>query len=268
MNYGLYTSASGLFTSMYRMDVASNNLANVNTPAFKVDYPGARLRADVRQEDGLPHLPSNDLLERLGAGTMLVANKTSFAQAGFQQTGGPLDIAIDGEGFLTVESVAATSPTGQPIDPIRLTRDGRLAVNQNGTLVTAADGLPVLDSGGSRIAISPDAPVIIGSDGTIVQNGAPVARLGLVDVPDRTQLHKHGDSLFAATPAEMSRRFDVGLDGNAEVRQAYVEDSGVDPIKAMLAIKSAAGDAQANARMIQMQDNLTERMIAGLGRVA
>lgn len=268
MNYGLYTSASGLFTSMYRMDVAANNLANVNTPAFKVDHADVRLRADARHEDGLLNLPSNTMLERLGAGTMLVANKTAFAQGGFHQTGGSLDVAIEGDGFLMAEGVAGTSQTGAPIDPVRLTRDGRLAINNNGTLVTATDGLAVLNSGGGRIHLSDQAEVVIGSDGTISQNGAPVARLGIVDVPDRSVLHKEGNSLFAASPAEMARRFDTGGTGRAEVRQAYTEESGVDPVKAMLGVSDAASDAQMNAHMIQIQDELMGRMISGLGRVA
>ncbi len=268
MNYGLYMSASGLFTSMYRMDVSANNLANVNTPAFKVDYADVRLRAAVREEDGLPNLPSNAMLEQLGAGTMLVANKTGFAQAGYRQTGGPLDVAIDGNGFLMVESAAGTSATGQPIDATRLTRDGRLAINSDGTLVTAADGLPVLDAQGQRIHLAPDAKVVIASDGTISQDGAPVARLGLVDVPDRSQLHKEGSSLFAASPATMARRFDVGGSGGTQVRQSYIEESGVDPIKAMLAVSGAASDAEANTRMIRIQDELQGRMISGVGRVA
>ncbi|MFG0252977.1 MAG: flagellar basal body protein, partial [Phycisphaerales bacterium JB038] len=68
MNYGLYTSATGVLAGMYRQDVLANNLANVNTTGFKQDFVTFKQRDPARLEDGLLHLDSNQMLEQLGAG--------------------------------------------------------------------------------------------------------------------------------------------------------------------------------------------------------
>src|SRR4051812_42884899 len=71
MSYGLQISASGVMTSLYAQDVYANNLANMDTPGFKPEIPSIMPRLAVRQEDHLPFMPSNALLERLGGGALL-----------------------------------------------------------------------------------------------------------------------------------------------------------------------------------------------------
>ena len=70
MNYGMQISASGALSGLYRMDVFSNNLANINTTGFMPDVPVIRQRDAAAREDGLGAMPSNELVERLGAGVM------------------------------------------------------------------------------------------------------------------------------------------------------------------------------------------------------
>lgn len=69
MYYGIQLAASGALTSLYRTDVLANNLANINTAGFKPDMVYTRQRDTARVEDDLPFLPTDDLLERLGAGS-------------------------------------------------------------------------------------------------------------------------------------------------------------------------------------------------------
>lgn len=257
MNYGLHISASGMLTSLYRQDVASNNLANINTAGFKPDLAFAIQRDAARIEDGLGSLPSNRLLERLGAGAMLAPNRVSMEQGPLQTTGNPLDLAIQGEGFFVVRDESA-GPDG----PLRLTRDGRFTRDAGGRLVLAASGLPVVDEGGRPISI-PDGPAVtVGSDGVIRQGDAPIAQLRLVRVTDPAAIAKHGHSLMSA-PEEAIAPGAPGL-----VKQYAVEGAAIDPIKAMMSVASAARDAESNAGMIRQHDHLMDRAINVLGRVS
>jgi len=256
MNYAMQISASGALTAMYRQDVLTNNLANVNTVGFKPYTPVARQRDHVRGEDDLWHLPSNDLLEALGAGTHLAPNRISFRQGPIERTGNPLDVAVHGDGFLTVGDMENNTPV------VRLTRDGRLTLNASGELVMAASGHPVLDDAGNPIRLDPGAgPIAIDARGGVTQNANPVARLGFADVGDRQRLTKLGDSLFAIEGNQALRQ------ASGRIEQHAVEGSAVNEIDAIMGVTNAASAAQRNLEMIQRFDQLMDRAINGLGRV-
>src|SRR5262249_7869957 len=159
--------------SMYRQDVLANNLANVDTIGFKPDTTSTRLRDSARTEDGLTSLPSNPLLERLGAGVLMSPNRVSMAQGSPETTGDPLSVAIMGEGFLAVDR------GGNGGDRIRLTRDGKMTLDAQGRLVVASTGLPVLDTADQPITLRTSSNVQIAPDGTISQGGTTVAKLQL-----------------------------------------------------------------------------------------
>jgi flagellar basal-body rod protein FlgG len=260
MNYGLYVSASGVLTSMYRQDVLANNLANVNTAGYKPDAVATRQREAARVEDGLAGMPSNRLLERLGAGALLAPNRTSFAQGAMETTGNPLDAAIQGPGFFKVSAGA-----GSGKDRIRLTRDGRFTTDSQGRLMTIAGGLPVLDDKDTPIVVSPNAgSARIKADGGIEQNGVTVARIGLVEAPNLGALQKVGGNMFRPTATQAA-----GLrPATGTIQPESIERSGVDPIQAMLGITNASMAVSNNARMIQLHDDLMNRAINTLGRVA
>jgi flagellar basal-body rod protein FlgG len=140
MNYGMHISASGALSAMYRQDVLSNNLANINTNGFKADQPAVRYRPSVREEDGLSFMPSNELLEQLGGGVQVVQPRTRFEQGTIEETSNDLDLAIKGDGFFVVRS-----ETTDGADRLRMTRDGRFTISSKGQLVMASSGMPVLD---------------------------------------------------------------------------------------------------------------------------
>lgn len=258
MSYGMNIAASGALTSLYRMDVMANNLANLSTVGFKSDYPVLMQRDAVRFEDGVS-LPSDAMLERLGAGVLPAPNRTSFEQGTLSSTGNALDLAIDGEGFFLL-----LDERGGDGDRLRLTRDGRLTRNADGTLVSAANGRPVLDASNRQIVLEDPSPVVIGPNGSIRQNGNEVARLQVCTVPDRSRLAKVGQGMFRAPAESMSSL----VPASGLVKQGMIEGSSVDPIRAMLGVTEAGRDVEANLGMIASHDKLTERAINGLGRVA
>ena len=259
MNYGMHMSTSGVLTSMYRMDTLTNNLANVNTVGFKPDTPYTRQRDAVRIEDNLPHLDSNPLLEQLGAGVQLAPNRTDFTQGSLQSSGNPFDIAISGEGFLAVQG----ETSGETAE-FSLTRDGRLGLDSSGRLVIASSGKPVLDITNSPIYLNDDKEVLIASDGTITQAGDEIARLMLVDVPDKTKLSKVGQGLFRMNAEALAniRR------GTGQIKQGMVESSAVDEIKALMQVQAAASDVRTNLAMVSYHDQLMDSAINRLGRVS
>ncbi len=257
MSYGLQISASGVMTAMFRQDVFANNLANMDTAGFKPDVPTSRPRDAVRQEDGLMHLPSNALLERLGAGALLNPNRVSFAQGALKESNNPLDLAIQGDGFFVVRQIADTGG-----DSKRLTRDGRFTRNSEGLLVTAAGGLPVMDRGGNTITLGPGT-VSIDGDGSIRQNNEIVAQLQVVEPPDTSALRKEGHSLFAGSSEVMASL----KTATGSVRSGAFEDSAADEIKSLMQMTSASREVDANVAMIQQHDRMLDRAINVLGRV-
>lgn len=257
MTYGLQIAASGLMTSLYKQDVLANNLANANTPGFKADLASTRQRLAVRQEDGLASAPSNALLEKLGGGALLNANRISFAQGPLRTTSNPLDVAISGDGFLTVRDDADKD------NPVKLTRDGRLTRNAAGELVLAASGLRILDTSGNPIVLPVGPDPTISGDGTIRQRGQDVAQIQLISGGDLTRLRKAGQSLFVA-PADVISK---STPASGTLSQRTIEDSGVDEVKTLVALTSISRTIENQVNLIQAQDRLMDRAINVFGKV-
>lgn len=261
MQHGMRISASGAMVSLYRTDVAAANLANVNTVGFKPDSASPVGRAVVREEDNLPFLPSDPLLEQLGAGVLSGPMRTSFEQGPLQTTGNDLDVAIEGEGFFLV-SVA--TPEGEQT---RLTRDGRLTRDDLGRLVQSASGLPVLSPGGGPIVL-PEGPVTIDAQGFMYDaEGNVQAQLGVVRVADPSMLRKHGEGLYAAPPEVLASAAAQPLATGVRVHQGMVEGSAVDPIRAMMAVTTAGKAVASNTRMIGYHDQILNQVINTFARV-
>lgn len=259
MNNGYAIGASSVLTSMYRQDVASNNLANMETVGFKPDMTFTLPRLAARQEDDLMNASSNALLERLGSGVLLGRNKVAFTQGALRRTGNPLDVAIEGSGFLQLGV-----PAGENADRLRLTRDGRMTVNSEGRLVNANTGLDVLDVGDRPITLNRAQPIEIDGAGGIWQGGAKVAELRFIDIPTTDVLSKIGDGMFTMSAAAASSRSPA----KGELKQRAVEGSAVDPIKAMMAVQQAASSVSSAVRIMQINDELSGRAINSLGRIA
>ena len=259
MNYGLNLAASGAMTSLHKMDVLSNNLANIGTVGFKADVAAIQQRDVVRIEDRLPFLPSNRLLETLGGGVFSAANRVNLEQGPASHTGNPLDLALEGEGFFVLRDEADGAREG-----LRLTRDGRFTMDASGRLVSATSGLPVMDISNRPITVAADSPVQILRDGTVTQLGGPVAKIQVMAVPGPDQLRKLGHSMFQPNAAQLKQ----SRPGAGTVLQNYVEGSAVDPVTAMTEIMRAQRSVEAGAGLIQTHDRIAERAINGLGRVA
>ncbi|MGQ0628563.1 MAG: flagellar hook-basal body protein [Phycisphaerales bacterium] len=263
MNYGLYMAASGTLANLHRMDVISNNLANTETPGFKPMVASLRQREAARIEDGLTTLPSNALLERLGAGVMIMPHALSMAQGAPERTSRPLDVAVSGPGFLVVQPRGGAG-NGESPDAVQLTRDGRLTLDKTGRLVHQATGHPVLDEANRPIEVSADEPVTISRDGAVRQGERTVAKLQVVTVENPARLRPLGNGLLGAAPTVMAKRRAVP----ATLIAGSYERSAVDAVRTMTELSSAERAVGATLKLIQYQDQMMDRAINGLGRVA
>lgn len=251
MIYGLYLSATGIMTSTHQQDVVSNNLANAETTGFKRDVTAFRQRLTAAQESRRPGDWSDATLEGLGGGMLVQPNHIDFAQGDVQQTGVPLDVALQGNGFFGVDDNGKT----------RLTRDGRFQLDRSGTLI-GTGGLPVLDQSGRPIKLAPDSPVTIDRSGGVVQDGNIVATLGVFDVPDRSQLTKQGNGLLAyPNPNQIGP-------GTATIRSEYLESSNVEPTNEMAALMETQRQLEANANMIHTQDSTLQLLVNNVGKIS
>jgi len=256
MNYGLQISASGALASIHQQDALTANLANINTTGFKPIMTGTMQRLAARQEDNLPMLASDTMLERLGGGVFAAPTSINFAQGTLETSENVFDLAIQGDGFFVV---------GDSSNP-SLTRDGRFTVNADGDLVMATTGVPVLSDSNSNIHIdmSQGTDIQITSDGVITQGGAPIDKLQFSDVSNRAVLAKQGAGLFGShTGSALSL-----LDATGSIKQYMLEGSGVSEIGSLMQIQSASRSAQGNIGMIDMQNKLMERAINTFGRIA
>ncbi|MBY0114217.1 MAG: flagellar hook-basal body protein [Phycisphaerales bacterium] len=258
MNYGLQISASGLLGAMYRQDVFSNNLANMDTVGFKPDIPSMKQRLVARVEDNIAGAPSDAMLERLGAGVLAMPTRVDLAQGSAKVTGNPFDVAIEGDGFFQLQ--------GGPRDAGRtalLTRDGRFTRNAEGKLVQAASGAAVLDHTGRSITLPP-GEVSIASNGRVFVDKREVGRIGVYDIPNKAAITKRGGTVMEAPASQVV----TAAESAGLVKQGQLEESGVDEIKALMAVQGASREVDANVSVIQATDRMLERAINTFGRLA
>ncbi len=206
MQAGLYVNLSGQIALDRRLATIANNVANAGT----VGYRSEELKFDT-------------VLSRMSS------NPTAFSTAGesyiseraggMNKTGNPLDVAIQGKGWLAIQT-----PGG-----IAYTRDGRMQMQETGELQTL-NGYPVLDAGNAPILLNAAAgPPIVSRDGTISQSGKRVGALGLFQVdPSNGYNRFENSSIIPATPATPVVSFTA--DG---IMQGFVEDSNVNPVAEM-----------------------------------
>ncbi len=254
MIYGLWQSAAGLQAQEYRQVIIANNLANAETPGFKADRIAFQERLNASITKGAP-ADRHPVLDAMTGGLFETEVYTdfSFNESGLIPSGNRLDVAIHGDGFLAVQTA----------DGARYTRDGRMTLDKDGTLVHVATGGAMLDRQGRPIMLDPSLPskdTKIDSAGRVMQGEQIVGELGLVDFADRQQLEKIGHDLYSADNA---RR----IQATGGIRQSFVESSGVDPVRALVDMIAATRAYEANARMITLQDETLGRAVNDVGRV-
>jgi flagellar basal-body rod protein FlgF len=251
MIYGLYLSASGVLANSFRQDVIANNIANSETVGFKKDLTMLQQRPTAAQETG--HWSQTDpLLEPMGGGLLAERAAINTTAGDLEPTSNPLDVALQGDGYLAVSHQGQTS----------LTRNGQMIIDRSGRLVLSNNpSQAVLDSRQNPIVLDSTSPLTIASDGTITQRGKTIAKLGLFNVADGSQLHKVGGTLLGFSDgAKLS-------EAQPAVHSGFIERSNVDPSTELTALMETQRELEANANMIHIQDETLDKLVNDVGRV-
>lgn len=235
---GIYTSALGLIPLQKKLEVVANNLANVNTTAFKRDdaFVDELINARTLFRDGAIDPTARDVLQK---------TYTDYSQGPLEQTNNPLDVAINGSGFFVVETNEGT----------RLTRDGSFTLSADGILTTR-NGAVVMGKGGPiRIdnmqQLRYDS-LVIDRDGTIKAGQHIYGQIRVVAPADYSQIRKDGNSLYSLSDAAVLHDVDPQ---SLNLRQGFLEGSNVNPIDEMVALIELQRNFEVGQKAIQSQDD-------------
>ena len=211
MSSGFYAAMTGLVARSDALDTAASNLANAQTPGYRAE------REYFRSVLLGPDAFDSQLGGTVNDYGLLGGDRLSMAQGALDQTGNPLDLAIEGQGFFAVET-----PNG-----LRYTRDGGFHRARSGQLVTAA-GEPVLSAQGKPIPIPP-GEVTVGADGAVSVAGGVVATVGVFTFPEGTELTPEGANRYVA-PAGAK----PALSKSAAVHQGAIEAANENVVEGTL----------------------------------
>ena len=226
-----------------QMDVVANNLANLNTTGFKAQsllfeeymMPVARSNGTGGEDQRVSFVQDWSTIQ-------------DFSSGSIEMTGNPLDIALEGEGFLAVET-----PGGE-----RWTRSGALQIDSRGVLVTL-DGNPVLGDGGPVRFDPGETDITIDAAGNVVSSGGPKGRLRIVEFANAQSLVREGDNLFSGGTPEVAVSTRV-LQGGLERSNV----SGVRQITEMIRVQRAY---ESITSMMKRQDEIRTGAIQRLGNL-
>ena len=248
MNGVFYIGATGLDTQQRALDVVANNIANLNTRAFKQSHAQfsqmvapAALPADSDQQVG-------DAQAAM-LGVKFDGAPVDFTAGQLTETGGPLDLAINGTGFIEL-----MGPAGQTV----LWRGGTLMVNPDGYLA-ASNGMPLqamisVPREASSLTVSTDGKVTATVDGQ-----AQPLLLGQIELSqdsDPATLTAIGGGLYAPASETDLTRSAPGADGAGVLAQGFAEASNVDLSREMVTLLLMQRSYAANAQVVQAGDQL------------
>lgn len=219
-----------------QMSLVANNIANVNTPGYRAQ-----------------NMVFTEYLENPKSSTKKMSMVLDYGQfqstapGSIRQTGNQLDIAIEGQGFLGVQST----------EGLAYSRAGRLSLNINGELVNAA-GLPVVNDGGSPITIPADArEITIAQDGSVSTDKGVISKLKLVEFANEQDLEPFGNNLYRSTAAPRPAE-------NSRIIQGAYEDSNVQAVLEMTRMIDVSRQFQSVQRMLQGEHDRQRTMIQKL----
>jgi flagellar basal-body rod protein FlgG len=227
MERGLYIAASGMLSEMVRQDQIANDLANASTPGYKADRATQRSFGDLL----LANSVTGQQVGALGMGSQIDSIVTDTTPAPVRETGEPLDLAIEGEGWFGIQT-----PQG-----LRYTRNGQFGVSAQGTLVDSL-GNQVVGRGGGTVRVGPEGKI-------------DTRQVGVFNL---TTAQKVGDSYV------------TGVAGGAAtgiVRAGALEGSNADPARTMVDMIASFRAFESGQRVIHTIDETLQKASNVVGGV-
>lgn len=252
----LWTAAAGMNCQQMNVDVISNNLANVNTAGFKrsradfQDLLYQNLRAAGTMSNAGAEYPVGS---EVGLGARIVTTEKSFQQGDFRETGNPLDLVIEGDGFFQV-----TMPNGS----IGYTRAGSFKVDSQGRLCTSEGWLlspeVTVPAAAVEVTVGGDGTVSIlnGETGQTEDLGTPVE---LARFANPAGLRSAGHSMFLPTPASGDPITGApGSLGLGAINQGFLEMSNVSVVEEMVNLIAGQRAYEVSSKAIQASDEMLQ----------
>lgn len=252
---GLYTAAAGMSAQQNNIDIISNNIANVNTNAFKKDRAEFQdlMYQSLNYTAGATSSSTNNPTGiDTGLGVRVSGIQKNFLQGSLKETGNSFDIAIQGNGFFKI-----TTPNGDTA----YSRNGAFKLDSDGTIV---DGQGFkLDP---EIVIPPElVNISIAADGTVTGADAStgaittLGQITLVNFINPAGLIPQGNSLYLASDTSGSPiEGTPGLDGMGTLRQGMIEGSNVQLVTEMVDLITAQRGYEANSKAINTTDTMLQ----------
>lgn len=233
MDAAMYKALSGAVAQMRHLDVASQDLANVNTAGYK------------RQRLAFSEVLAKRLApeDRPGGFVAVADQRTNLGQGEVHGTGNPFDLAVEGDGFFVIQTARGE----------RYTRNGGFTLRSDGTLITP-QGDPVLGDGGPMLMTGNKIEVAL--DGTVRSEEGEIGRLKFVRFTDPRRVVKEGSNLFITEPANVEPVADPRL------VQGSVEQSNVSPVDGMVSLISINRQFETYEHAMRLMDSVTEKMVA------
>lgn len=253
---GLYTASNGMVTQQKKLDVISNNLANVNTTGFKKDGVIVESFDSVlTQKINDKSIPMNQTIGKMTLGCKVSQVYTDNSQGGVTITDDPYNVAILGNGMFNVgiEDKEGNMQT-------RYTRDGSFTLTPDGTLMTK-EGNYVLGQNGKIVLPQGSNNIRISENGTIFNNNVEIDKLVLTDFENPESLRKQGNNLYYQTEDTKTNPFE------GKLMQGYVESSNVNTVREMVDMISVMRTYEANQKVIQTQDETLRKAVSEVGKL-
>ena len=250
MSGAIYMSAAGAIAYEKRMQVISNNLANINTSGFKKDKGHFQIidSPDSIKEDLEKNAISKE--EKQPPLWLQFETKTDFSAGALKHTGNPLDLALEGDGFFCIKTEQGT----------QYTRNGNFSLDQDGMLVTM-DGLSVLGEGGS---INIDGNTFtVDANGNVEVDGNLVDTIKIVGFQKQDELKKTGNSLFAIYD---NNTVESKVE-NIRLSQGFIELSNVNAIRMITEMVEVLRGYESYQKAIKTADEANAKSINEVGRV-
>ncbi|SDB37865.1 MULTISPECIES: flagellar hook-basal body protein [unclassified Butyrivibrio] len=282
---GLYTAYTGMINEQSRMDIETNNLANVNSTGFKEERTVSRSFRDLLGLKIKDYSDAPWTARRLGLmnpGVKLAGSYTNFEQGALRHTEQKFDLALNnglpnvdadqvndnmtagGNAFFAT-SFASDDPDGGG-QLIKYTRDGNFTLTVDGYLVTS-EGNNVLDVNNNPIQIDPLADTTILQDGRIIQNQNVVATVQVASFDSPQFLQRYQDNAFIIGDGGAQVVSTTAEAANATVNQGYLESSNISVVNEMTNIITIQRNYDTNAKAMQAEDDTLDIAVNQLGRI-
>ncbi len=255
---GLYTAWTGMRNEQNRMDIMTNNLANVSTVGFKKEGSTSQSFKDVltvKVKDASVGLRNVQVTGIRNPGVKIGENYVDYTQGSFRITDNTYDLALSGDGFFAIEF---TNKAGEV--STKYTRAGQFTLTREGFLVTE-EGDYVLDTQNRRIQLDTLHDSRIDEQGNIIQDGATVARIQVTDFENYDYLKRYGETYFE--PIEGAET----TPANATIHQGWLEMANVQTVVEMVNLITISRAYESNQKILQTYDSSLEIAVNRLGKV-